>query len=1003
MKKHLPLILTVIVIATFILQSDVVAQLEYEIIGIYVDSAWEKEGYLAAEPNMSMCHKVDLTEVVEFGGALHLFLNNGEFFYTPFPMVSVTDPNNNLGLGHLYMQELEQYKWYRAGIKDGVGGPAAIFASAVSGFGGNPSIFVCPPIWPEYPATATPTVSPAGCSFLALPNDGSIKAYTFSGDYRLHSHQGTALWARGGPDASNKDWTTLPSHPDSAAPVVPAGSYELFKAGETTPNADLLVCRVQATPTPTVTPTVTPTAGVISGGAGWEADGCFYGNHRDRGDGRYVGDWAGWEQGDYPDLVVQGPYDLVGQNGYKLNGWMITLISGGASLEEYERNTSGKRMNAGDEIMLDTKFRNGIYLLDFHTPEPFEFRLCPPVEPPDPFWSDGCYYSYGRVDNYEDSNNAIWRGDFSVFDYPDVQVGGGGSFATIITRTDGFAGWTITLDQSETSVDTTDRSAIDVGETHVFQSSHDEIYIYEFHDNHSFAFHVCPQTTGPTPTATRTAVATPTGVPTPDWWPTNTPIPSETPTPTPTPTQTPTPTWDGTSLVCPAGDLYLVSNRTVVQFQPKQQYQIVDNPITYQDSTSASAVVQGPGVFVWKAETQSVVVDVANSGTTARLYLCPLPAATTTPTVNLTATPAGGFKCDICMALGQIVTNLEIQINLQQTAIALQQTPPPISVIVPTTDPRYEKTKITLLETIAAGGTAVTPGTPTATGTRTPTGTPVSQAVFISVEQSTYSVREDAGSVSIVIIMSRPLTQSISVSYATAFGSAGAADFVSVSNSTTFDPGQTRQSISITIVDDTLDEPDEDFTFELSNPQIAGSRPGGLAMPLLQDEIVSLGRPASVPVTIIDNDWPTIPTFDAVCVIVPATATTGTTPWPTFRPIPTMRALPALPGVTAVVVTASPGVTITVTSEAVAQWMAPAETMDAWSAEQFGSDAWATGQADGQIIADEVGGAIGWLSVLLILGPLAAWVPLIIIRLNVSLSARVVLTVVRFVRAMLWR
>jgi hypothetical protein len=83
--------------------------------------------------------------------------------------------------------------------------------------------------------------------------------------------------------------------------------------------------------------------------------------------------------------------------------------------------------------------------------------------------------------------------------------------------------------------------------------------------------------------------------------------------------------------------------------------------------------------------------------------------------------------------------------------------------------------------------------------------------------------------------------------------------------------------------------------------------------------------------------------------------------------------------------------------------MAPAETMDAWSAEQFGSDAWATGQADGQIIADEVGGAIGWLSVLLILGPLAAWVPLIVIRLNVSLSARVVLVVMRFVRAMLWR
>jgi hypothetical protein len=116
-----------------------------------------------------------------------------------------------------------------------------------------------------------------------------------------------------------------------------------------------------------------------------------------------------------------------------------------------------------------------------------------------------------------------------------------------------------------------------------------------------------------------------------------------------------------------------------------------------------------------------------------------------------------------------------------------------------------------------------------------------------------------------------------------------------------------------------------------------------------------------------------------------------------------MRALPALPGVTVVAVTSTPGVTVTVTSEAFGAWMAPAETMDAWSDQQFGADAWATGQADGQVIADGIGGAIGWLSVLLILGPLAAWVPLIVIRLNVSLSARVVLTVVRFVRAMLWR
>jgi hypothetical protein len=981
MKKHLPLILTVIVIATFILQSDVVAQLEYEIIGIYVDSAWEKEGYLAAEPNMSMCHKVDLTEVVEFGGALHLFLNNGEFFYTPFPMVSVTDPNNNLGLGHLYMQELEQYKWYRAGIKDGVGGPAAIFASAVSGFGGNPSIFVCPPIWPEYPATATPTVSPAGCSFLALPNDGSTKAYTFSGDYRLHSHQGTALWARGGPDASNKDWTTLPSHPDSAAPVVPAGSYELFKAGETTPNADLLVCRVQATPTPTVTPTVLP----------------------DNPDVDYCPASARISLNGSDEYICElYPNDVVGADcGVTDDGHWVNLYYRRASETEWTP-VDGSGI-CGETVT----FRpNGERVYARYVNERRDGSLDIST------W----HYSDIHIDVMLPYSATIdllkWqRAYYYLPDYPDSVVARcnqlhTGSWATFGSDTDRF----INCVSSKT------RMIPDLNDGPFF------IETFNTAGEKQIQFTLSSGPTPTAPTATRTAVATPTGVPTPDWWPTNTPVPSETPTPTPTPTVTPTPTWDGSSLYCPAGDLYIVDGPTSVRMWDGGAFQVLDSSVVISDSYA-------PGVHIWGSASGSYVAT-PNAGV-ARLYVCPstptpTPTATGTPGVGApTATPAGGYGCDICLALGQIVTNLEIQINLQQTAIALQQTPPPISVIVPTTDPRYEKTKIALLETIAAGPPTGTPGTPTHTptdtrtptytptgtltdtptpGTPTATGTPVSQAVFISIEQSAYSVREDAGSVEIVIIISRPLTQSISVSYSTTFGSAGAADFVSVSNSTTFAPGETRRTVQITIVDDTLDEPDEDFTFELSNPQIASNKPPGLAMPLLQsDPLVSLGSPASSSVTIVDDDWPTIPTFDAVCVLVPPTATTGTTPWPTFRPIPTMRALPALPGVTAVVVTASPGVTITVTSEAFAQWMAPAETMDAWSEQQFGEDAWATGQADGQVIADEIGSAVGWLSVLLILGPLAAWVPLIIIRLNVSLSARVVLVVVRVVRSMLWR
>jgi hypothetical protein len=65
-------------------------------------------------------------------------------------------------------------------------------------------------------------------------------------------------------------------------------------------------------------------------------------------------------------------------------------------------------------------------------------------------------------------------------------------------------------------------------------------------------------------------------------------------------------------------------------------------------------------------------------------------------------------------------------------------------------------------------------------------------------------------------------TSSVTVAYATGNGTATAgADYVAVSGTLTFAPGETAKTIPVPIVDDGTNEPAETFTFTLSNPSLA--------------------------------------------------------------------------------------------------------------------------------------------------------------------------------------
>jgi len=91
------------------------------------------------------------------------------------------------------------------------------------------------------------------------------------------------------------------------------------------------------------------------------------------------------------------------------------------------------------------------------------------------------------------------------------------------------------------------------------------------------------------------------------------------------------------------------------------------------------------------------------------------------------------------------------------------------------------------------------------------------------------------------IALSAASDQVVSVDYATADGSAGADDYHGVSGSVTFQPGETSKTVQVEIVRDAVNEGDETFVFNLSNPHNA-----------------TLAHPTAT-ATIVDDDLSTAP------------------------------------------------------------------------------------------------------------------------------------------------
>lgn len=118
--------------------------------------------------------------------------------------------------------------------------------------------------------------------------------------------------------------------------------------------------------------------------------------------------------------------------------------------------------------------------------------------------------------------------------------------------------------------------------------------------------------------------------------------------------------------------------------------------------------------------------------------------------------------------------------------------------------------------------------------------TPAPQPGTVQFSAATYSGTENGGSVTVTLTRNAGTDGAISVSVSSGGGSAAAGtDYVAVQQTVSWAAGDgAAKTVTVTLTNDTVDEPDETFTLALANPS------GG----------ATLGTQATATVTIVDDD-----------------------------------------------------------------------------------------------------------------------------------------------------
>ena len=138
-----------------------------------------------------------------------------------------------------------------------------------------------------------------------------------------------------------------------------------------------------------------------------------------------------------------------------------------------------------------------------------------------------------------------------------------------------------------------------------------------------------------------------------------------------------------------------------------------------------------------------------------------------------------------------------------------------IVTVTPTNDTIFEVTETAILT--LATGTGYTVGTTNNAATVNIADNDPQPTINLSANQTIVEGNTNPQNVSYTVTLSNASSQTITVQYATANGTAIAgSDYTSTSGTLTFNPGVTSQVINIPILNDSLNEADETFTLNLT-------------------------------------------------------------------------------------------------------------------------------------------------------------------------------------------
>ena len=143
------------------------------------------------------------------------------------------------------------------------------------------------------------------------------------------------------------------------------------------------------------------------------------------------------------------------------------------------------------------------------------------------------------------------------------------------------------------------------------------------------------------------------------------------------------------------------------------------------------------------------------------------------------------------------------------------------TIRVPTVEDTAQEQTETFTVTLASpGGATIQDGS--ATGTITDDDGPVTALPTLNIADDTV---EEGGEAEFLVTLSRTSTETVTVDYATADGTATAGDdYTSTSGTLTFAPGEASKTIRVPTVEDTAQEQTETFTVTLGSPSGATTR-----------------------------------------------------------------------------------------------------------------------------------------------------------------------------------